>query len=410
MSGAPRHDALASEAVGHGVRVMYVQYTDPAAYPPLEHGAWLLAEAGCQVHFVGVDLTQGRMGLPTHERVSVSLMRPVAPGWRQKLQFLRFVWWTVGEARRWKPSWIYASDTLSTPAALAMCRLTGAKVVYHEHDAPADRSPSIFMRLARSCRRRLVRRASLLIVPSRERARYLGGDADRATIVSNTPLRREVRERCVASAGAARLRVLYHGSIVPARLPLAVVDALAELPAGVTLTVAGYDPTGSGHLESLVERAEARGVGDRLHVAGLVPTRRALLDVAASCDVGIAFMPSATQDPNEQTMVGASNKPFDYLACGLALLVCDVPAWREMYVTPGYGLACIPESASSIASTLRWFLEHPGERARMGEAGRGRVMTDWHYEREFLPVVRRIVGREAIANEPAVVAKAAASA
>jgi glycosyltransferase involved in cell wall biosynthesis len=393
-----------------GVRVLYVQYTDPAAYPPLEHGAWLLAEAGCEVHFAGVDLTQGRIGLSPHPRVSVSLMRPEAPGWRQKLQFLRFVWWTLGEARRWKPAWVYASDTLATPAALALCRLTGAQVIYHEHDAPTGRSASVFMRLARACRRQLVRRASVLIVPSRERARYLDGGSDDATIVSNTPLRREVRERRDASASTIQLRALYHGSIVPARLPLAIVDALAELPAGVTLTVAGYDPTGSGHLASLIARADARGVGHRLHVAGLVPTRRALLDLAASCDVGISFMPSATQDPNEQTMVGASNKPFDYLACGLALLVSDVPAWREMYVTPGYGLACIPESVSSIASTLRWFLTHPGERTRMGEAGRQRVLTDWHYEREFLPVVRRIVGHEVTANEPAAVAKATASA
>jgi glycosyltransferase involved in cell wall biosynthesis len=386
---------------------MYVQYMDPAAYPPLEHGALLLAEAGCLVRFVGIDLTGGALTLAPHARVSVSLMPPEDPGWRQKVQFLRFVWWTVGEARRWRPTWIYASDTLATPAALALCWFTKARVIYHEHDAPVGASPSLFMRLARWCRGRLIGRAALVIAPSRDRARYLETDADRVAIVGNTPLRREIREPRIVSNDVTTLRVLYHGSIVPARLPLAVIDALAQLPEGVNLTVAGYDPDGGAHLTALIARAEERGVRDRIHVAGLVPTRRGLLELAASCDVGLALMPSVTSDANEKTMVGASNKPFDYLACGLALLVSDVPAWRDMYVTPGFALASVPESASSIASTLQWFLEHPGERCRMGEAGRARVLTEWYYEREFLPIVRRIAGQESVASEPIAVEKAA---
>jgi hypothetical protein len=47
-----------------------------------------------------------------------------------------------------------------------------------------------------------------------------------------------------------------------------------------------------------------------------------------------------TGDLNEQAMAGASNKPFDYLACGVPLLVSDLLDWRMMFVKPGYGLAC----------------------------------------------------------------------
>lgn len=361
------------------------------------------------MQFLGIDLTGGALEIARHPAVSVSLMKPEEPGWRQKRQFLAFVWQALREARRSKPAWIYASDALSTPAALVLRRLTRARLVYHEHDAPSGVSSSIFMRIVGWCRRRVTRDASIVIVPSLERARALGADAREVTVVPNTPLRREVREPRAASGDRVRLRVLYHGSIVPARLPLTVIDALAALPAGVSLTVAGYDPSGGDHLESLIARSRTLGVDDRLDVAGIVRTRERLLDLAASCDVGLALMPSNTQDVNEQTMVGASNKPFDYLACGLALLVADVPAWRAMYVAPGYGLACVPESAQSIATALRWFLDHPAECRRMGEAGRQQVLSDWHYEREFLPVVRRMLGREAVSESP-VAAKAAARA
>jgi glycosyltransferase involved in cell wall biosynthesis len=370
--------------------VLYVQYTDPAAYPPLEHGARLLAEAGCAVRFIGLDVTNRRMQLAPHPRVAVNLLDGAPPGWRQKVQFLRFVWSAAREARRWRPSWIYASDTLAAPAALMACWLTGARAIYHEHDAPG-RPRSIFMRLARIARRQLLSRASVVVVPSGARARFLDAEAHRAAIVRNMPLRREVRSPRTPLSEARHLRVFYHGSIVPARLPLSVIDALSELPSGVTLTIAGYDPAGGTHLDALVDRARLKNVGDRVHVAGLVPTREALLELASSYDVGLAFMPTDTTDSNEQTMVGASNKPFDYLACGLALLVTDVPTWRETYVTPGYGRACVPESSSSMASQLRWLLEHPEERWRMGESGRERVQNDWHYEHEFLPVIGRVM-------------------
>jgi hypothetical protein len=49
-------------------------------------------------------------------------------------------------------------------------------------------------------------------------------------------------------------------------------------------------------------------------------------------------MPKVSEDINMQAMVGASDKAFDYLACGLALLVSDLPDWRAIYVEAGYGL------------------------------------------------------------------------
>ena len=97
-------------------------------------------------------------------------------------------------------------------------------------------------------------------------------------------------------------------------------------------------------------------------------------------------MPLQSDDVNEQAMAGASNKPFDYLACGLALLVSDLPEWRELFVKPGYGLACHPRDPESIARQLRWFVEHPIETRSMGAEGRRRILLEWNYEKQFLPV------------------------
>jgi glycosyltransferase involved in cell wall biosynthesis len=92
-------------------------------------------------------------------------------------------------------------------------------------------------------------------------------------------------------------------------------------------------------------------------------------------------------------MVGASNKPFDYLARGLALLVSDVPAWRATYVERGLGRCCDPGDPDSVAQAIRWFAERPAEARAMGERGRRQVADEWNYERQFAPVLEQLVGR-----------------
>ena len=103
-------------------------------------------------------------------------------------------------------------------------------------------------------------------------------------------------------------------------------------------------------------------------------------------------MPMHPDSINMKYMAGASNKPFDYLAAGLPLLVSDLPPWREMYVDPGYGLACDPRDADSVAESLRFYAEQPDERRRMGEQGRQRILREWNYEEQFAPVQHTIEG------------------
>ncbi len=195
------------------------------------------------------------------------------------------------------------------------------------------------------------------------------------------------------------MRVFYHGSINAKRLPIAVVQALALLPAGIRLTVVGYETVGSGdHSRRLREEAARLGVADRVDFRGRMP-RFDSMRICRDMDLGITFMPLHTNDVNEDNMVGPSNKAFDYLACGVALLMADRPDWRTTFAGAGdgYGMVCNPEDPRSIAAALRWFLEHPTEMRAMGERGRRRILDDWNYETQFRPVREWIEARSGAA-------------
>ena len=106
-------------------RVLYVQYTNPAGYPPVEHGARLLADAGWDVLLLGIAISDAALALGHHDRIRVKLRPPAGVGWRQKLHYAKFLAWAVAEAGRWRPDWIYASDALSCPIALVMATACG---------------------------------------------------------------------------------------------------------------------------------------------------------------------------------------------------------------------------------------------------------------------------------------------
>jgi glycosyltransferase involved in cell wall biosynthesis len=379
---------------GAGKRILYVQYTNPAGYPPLEHSSQILAENGWDVLFLGAVVAGTESFVfPQRPRIAVRQLKLRPTGWRQKLHYLRFCAWCLTWMVRFRPDWVYISDLLACPAGV-LASVLRVPVVLHEHDSPEEAAPGAFIRLCLWARRQCARRARLCILPNAVRAARFAQQTDVAAapaIVWNCPRRAEAA--LPRTGRAESVRFFYHGSIVAERLPLCVLDALANLPDGSSLTVVGYETAGSaGYLEDLRNRARELGISGRLNLVGPLASREDVLAACRQHDAGLAFMPLRSGDINLQAMTGASNKPFDYLACGLALVVSQLPDWEELFVQPGYGVACDPGSAASVAAAFARLGANPEAMRAMGERGRQRVLSEWNYEAQFAPAIRQLAG------------------
>lgn len=372
-------------------RITYLQYTNPAAFPPLEHSSRILADRGWEVLFWG----SGAWGkaeafrFPAHPRIRTVLAGFPLPGWRQKLHYAAYCLKSVWQVWRSRSGWIYASDPLSCPAALLASRLPGRRVIYHEHDSPDTVANSKFMRSLLGARAQLCRRAAAVILPNEERARIFAGMVNLGRpplVVWNCPERREVVAQ--PSSAASETVVFYHGSLNALRLPFSVLEALTLAPGKPRLHFAGYTTTGErDFLHDFLAEAARRGLDGRVKYLGAF-SRQDLLPHCAQATVGLAFMPKRSADINMVAMTGASNKPFDYMACGLGLIVSDLPEWQARFVKPGHAVACDPEDPGSIARAIAWFVEHPKEAAEMCARGRQKIMAEWNYETQFEPVLQ----------------------
>lgn len=387
-------------------RIVYVQYTNPAAYPPLEHSSQILAENNWEVLFLGTGaLGADKLRFDEHPGIVVRRLPFQHPGLRQKLHYVYFNLWCIAWFLRWRPDCVYFSESQVCPLGL-LTTLVGMTAIFHEHDFPQPGGAGAFTRFLQWTRNRFARRAALCVVPNARRGEHFvrsTGALRQPLAVWNCPRTGEVSGPRLERP-ADGLRLLYHGSIVPDRLPVTVIEAMALLPSGVTLTVVGYETVGAaGYINQLRRRAAQLGIAERLRIVGTLATRRELIAVCREHDAGLALMPMSSDDPNMGSMAGASNKPYDYLSCGLALVVSDLPDWTDMFVKPGYGLACDPSSAASLAEAIGGLARQPETARKMGERGRRRVIEEWNYEHQFRPVMELLAGRKssgAMAHSP----------
>jgi glycosyltransferase involved in cell wall biosynthesis len=383
------------------MRVLHVQYTNPSAYPPLVRGAQLLAESGADVLMLGTSVRAlDPLGTVPASGITVRLAPAADDGWRLKAHYARYAAWVAREAAVWRPDWIYASDLLAAPIALAVAPLTGSRVVYHEHDAPTHERPSWAIRRSLDARLRLLRRADAVVAPNAERAARLSALAGGRHVftVWNCPRRPTRPPRRGASSDV--LRVIFRGSVNAERLPLTVIDAIAGVDRPVTLEVAGYETAGSrGYLAALAARAADRGGADRVRLLGALPDVQ-LSSISEHSDVGLALMPIAPSDENMRHMTGASNKVFEYLACGVVPMVSDLHDWRRNFVEPGYAFACDPTDVASVAGQLRWAADHRDAIREIASRGWDRVAHDWNYDWQFAPVLEAMLGRKTTTLAP----------
>lgn len=371
--------------------VVYIQYTNPAGYPPLEHSSRILADLGWKVTFVGCGASgeADRFEFPPHDNINVLRWKFPKPGWRQKLHFFLWIWWAVWVTIRVRASLIYASEPLSCPAAWVASYLPGRKLIYHEHDSPSDKGLSRFMKSLLRYRKRVCDRAIAAILPNVVRARVFQETVQPGCpvlVVWNCPLKGEIKD--YSKMHTNKFVLFYHGSLNQARLPLTVLDALTLLPSHTVLHFAGYTTRGAPYfIQEYLDAAQKRGLGERVKYLGAPKMRSELLDLCYQADLGLAFMPIQSDDLNMVAMIGASNKPFDYLACGLNLLVSDLPEWRDMFVRSSLALACNPDDATGIEKAVKWYLNNPSESRIMRIKGQDSIINDWNYEKQFKPVL-----------------------
>src|SRR3984893_3597329 len=260
---------LRAELDRSGPRVLFVQATNPGAYPPLIHASTLMAEAVWEVTFLSAQIDGDELALNPHPRIKIHAVRTRPSHVMGKVEYAVYAAAAARLAVRLRPDVVYASDPLGAGPGLVAAQLAGAALVYHEHDSPSRLHPVL-----EQSRRAAARAAQLVVFPNEMRAhlaqRELRFSDKKLHIVWNVPMRAEL----VVSAATAEppLIVYYHGSITPERLPETVSLAVRRMAGRARLRIAGYEAPGArGYVRHLVGSDKCASLDAPIEYIGMVP-------------------------------------------------------------------------------------------------------------------------------------------
>lgn len=371
-------------------KILYLQYAAPGVYPPIERSAHLFKQRGWQVGFLGVK-PEGASAMLTsslHSEDEIEYLTHQRGGLRALRSYMRFWWRALRRVHQEKPDVVYVSDSIWTyPAGWLIARFTAALTVMHEHDTPLDRE-STAMRVLQLFRARFARCADIRINPQTDRAELVqrATGCGEFTIVHNCPLLDEVSETLAFDEKPPGLILWHHGSLGPGRLPFSIISALASTPEDVTLAFAGYETINTeGFVDEFMALARDLGVSHRVTYHGAMK-RDDLYAEASKAHVGLSVFVRKFVEP----MVGASNKPFDFLACNMALLVNDTAEWKQFYVSRGVAISCDPQDSIVIANAINHLYDNRDQLRAMANRGRELIEKEWNYRSQFEPVMQRI--------------------
>jgi glycosyltransferase involved in cell wall biosynthesis len=160
--------------------------------------------------------------------------------------------------------------------------------------------------------------------------------------------------------------VVYRGGLSGRAGTFLLLEAMRLLAARgnpVRLLLIGYFDGPSAEV-ALRECIHAFGLESNIEIRG----RLAHEDMAgALSEARIGVCPL---QPVPKFLLNIPVKVFEYWACGLPVVASDLPPIRPFLRNGHAGFLVPPESATDLAQSLAWLLDHPRGAARMGEYGR----------------------------------------
>mgnify|MGYP005990284235 CR=1 FL=1 len=125
--------------------------------------------------------------------------------------------------------------------------------------------------------------------------------------------------------------------------------------------------------EELSIQAENDGTFKYLDLQNMLPWEENFQRIARS-SCGCVFY-----EDNSNNRVGIPNRIFEYMYCGLPILVSDFPELRNIVEKYKCGLVVNSEKPEEIAKAINKIFENPIEASKMGERGKRAIEQDLGY-------------------------------
>ncbi|MEW6095442.1 MAG: glycosyltransferase family 4 protein [bacterium] len=202
----------------------------------------------------------------------------------------------------------------------------------------------------------------------------------RAVAVKNFPVLSnfaEIKKDHTNNSGVFNL--IYVGGLTEIRGVTQMIQALEYINSNkkVNLTLCGkfYPANYEKQVRSLkgFEKVEYKGWIEPQDIPSTI----------TQADVGIVCL-----HPITNYLTALPVKLFEYMAVGLPVIASNFPLWKEIVEGNNCGVCVDPLNPKEITRAVKYLIEHPELRKKMGESGRKAIVEKYNWEKESKKLIK----------------------
>lgn len=214
-------------------------------------------------------------------------------------------------------------------------------------------------------------------------------EADNYAIIKNYPVLTSTPENIKIKPEQSPFQIVYLGDITRERGIKKVVEVAGMLSQDiqVTLHLIGNirEPDYKVEMEEIMQKY---GIEDQVRCHGYLSLEVAM-DIVQNCDVG--FLP--LREPKDFVR-SLPVKMFDYMSAGLPIIMPNFPLSRDVITKHRCGLLVDSQDITDIVNKVRYLLENPAKRYKMGINGKNAALNNYSWqsqEKELLALYHRVL-------------------
>ena len=190
----------------------------------------------------------------------------------------------------------------------------------------------------------------------------------KTTLLRNFPILELIDKSRKVEIKSDNLIIIYQGGITKLRGVKQVIDALGKVNEKAELLLFGKWEAG------FEEECKKLKGWKKTKYLGVVKQEK-LYGYGKSAGIGIInYLPSPNNDDS------LPNKPFEYMACSLPIIMSNFSHWMDMF--KDCALFSNPEDPESIADNIQILAKDKKLRKEMGQKGRALVEKEYNWEKE----------------------------
>jgi glycosyltransferase involved in cell wall biosynthesis len=236
--------------------------------------------------------------------------------------------------------------------------------------------------------------AAIVVFPSQERASFFQQVSrlkQSPVIVPNLPrksffkISNKLNWQELICERFNKKQILLQGSI---SIQNSMIDLIKSLSASdIVFCIKFMGIIGKKEYNLMKKNAEKENVLNRIYYCNFVPYPE-IKSHTWMASLGVCLYKNINL--NNQTMATASNKIYEYAACGLPVIVSDFPNYRKYLDNESWVRFADPDNPHSIAAAVQDILSDFENYRKMCLAARQAFEEKFNYETVFAPLLLKI--------------------